>query len=186
MSECKHRPAIQIAATELKRNGVLRTYDAVYRWTCPDCGRPQRTTRLADTVYALRHAYGWTIQTHAEAGNLAVYTLVRPGDMPGDESTGPHPRQLVGDAKFVRRAAQETLARTGYTPYDGERVPVDAIPDGTAVECGECGWRPRPDQIEARTVMLGGWIEGICRGCTTPKSKVPVKRIFKPVRKAVA
>ena len=175
MTTCKHRPAIQMAAQALMHNRALRTYDAVYRWTCPDCGQAQRTTRLADTVYALRHAYGWEIETRIDPGNLAVYTLVKPGDMPGDESKGPHPRKLVGEGRLVTVSTP-----TGYTPYDGQPVPVEAIPDSDRVECAICGWKPRPDQIDNREVLLGGWVKGICKGCSS--AKTPVYRVFRPTK----
>jgi rubredoxin len=179
MTTHKHQTILRGAAEELKRNGYIRTYDAVYRWVCPDCGHPDRTTRLADTMYALRHAYGWVITTHAETDQLAVYTLVKAGDMPG-ESNGPHPRQLVRDHISTldsRTDVQlESVAATGYSPYEGKRVPVEAIPFGRW-ECTACGFETT-DPIGQP--QLGGYRLARCpsKQCNKLKSE----RIFRPVR----
>jgi rubrerythrin len=203
MTTHKHQTILRGAAEELKRNGYIRTYDAVYRWVCPDCGHPDRTTRLADTMYALRHAYGWVITTHAETDQLAVYTLVKAGDMPG-ESNGPHPRQLVRDHidavvdperfPYSNAAEQihhtdhistldsrtdvqlESVAATGYSPYEGKRVPVEAIPFGRW-ECTACGFETT-DPIGQP--QLGGYRLARCpsKQCNKLKSE----RIFRPVR----
>lgn len=183
----KHQTIIQGAAEELQRSGVIRTYDAVYRWVCPDCGKAQRTTRLADTVYALRHAYGWEIHTSQEEGhdNLATYTLVKAGDMPGDEANGPHPRQLVGDKQpsdyrlVEAHPVIEAGKVIGYAPYVGKRVPIEAIPSPTRWKCERCGtiYNQRIGQPQ-----LGGYRKGVCTttGCSFAGGKI-VYRIFIPV-----
>jgi hypothetical protein len=182
----RHQTILRGAAEELRRTGTIRTYDAVYRWVCPQCGQTHRTTRLADAVYALRHAYGWQITTHAEAGNLAVYTLDKAGDMPGEDN-GPHPRRLVRVQKAtmpesnVERIQREMATRPpqGYSAYDGQPVPVEAIPSGL-IECVDCGWKPRPIRYENEPRLLGGYIRMECASCSTPGK--PVVRMFRPVR----
>lgn len=166
----KHEPIILGAAKELHRTGRIETFDAVYRWVCPDCGYPQRTTRLADTIYALRHAYGWDISTEIDntKQSLAAYVLVKAGDMPGRGDT-PHPRRLVRDAQPERK---------GYADYPGVGVPVEAVPTPKMVACSECKWTVPVGQLGGQ-VMLGGWVQAKCQSCSTPKNKVT--RIFRPV-----
>lgn len=167
----KHQTILRGAAEELKRTGVIRTYDAVYRWVCPDCGHPDRTTRLADTIYTLRHAYGWKIATHAETDMLAVYTLVKVGDMPGDPALGPHPRVLVGSTPSV-----EATKPTGYTPYDGKPVPVEAIPSPKRWRCLRC--KRETTQVLGDS-MLGGYRLVQCECVAVLKSVTTT--IYEPV-----
>jgi len=142
--EHKHQTILRGAAEELLRTGHIDTYDAVYRWVCPDCGMPQRTTRLADTIYALRHSYGWDIKTHQPNHDmLASYVLVTAGDMPGDGSLGPHPRQLVGEKKS-----------NSIHQYDGKPIPVEAIPSPKRWRCRRC--KRETSQPDGEP-MLGGY-----------------------------
>lgn len=111
---CKHTPALHMAAQHLIRHGKIETFDAVYRWTCGLCGAPRRTTRLSDTVYALRHAWGWLIDMTRDSEMLATYTLVKVGDIPGVDNTKPHPRRLVrdgGETKWACAACGTTVPR---------------------------------------------------------------------------
>ncbi len=181
MTGCNHPSALRIAAEALRKDGVLRTFEAVYRWTCPDCGMPRRTTRLADTIYALRHAYGWVIETHPESEQLAVYTLVKAGDMPGDPSKGPHPRQLVRDQELRRDPVNSEFlgSRVGYKPYIGQRVPVDAIPSPTVWECVNC---KQLVHDKVGQPQLGGYRRGVCPGCSYSKTTGKnTERILRPV-----
>lgn len=180
-SQHQHQTILRGAAEELLRTGRIETFDAVYRWVCPDCGMPQRTTRLADTVYALRHAYGWQIDTEQpDKDNLAAYVLVKRGDMPG-ESNGPHPRKLVRDhidELDSRTDVQlESSSATGYSAYDGKRVPVEAIPVTGRWECTACGF-------EATTPVgqpqLGGYRLAHCPSKECRDIKKP--RIWRPVK----
>ena len=172
----KHQPIVVGAAQELLRAGKIETFDAVYKWVCPECGLPQRTTRLADTIYTLRHAYGWEISTNIpEADQLAVYVLVKAGDMPGDESKGPHPRNLVRDQELVAEAA-----KVGIHKYDGKPIPVEAIPSPSQWRCTNC------DYVVSKPIgqpALGGFRRGDCPHCGHAKTG-PDKhgRIFAPVR----
>lgn len=165
MSSCKHRSALQIAASELIDKGLLRTFEAVYRWTCPDCGGPRRTTRLADTIYALRHAYGWVIETQHEGDLLAVYTLTKAGDMPGEDN-GPHPRRLVRDW------APKTSPAQGHNPV------VDAAVEGIWL-CTNCGAafdeRQMPTLPGAKRLIGGYWQAR----CTSEVCKGKTYRVFR-------
>lgn len=163
MSAHKHQTILLGAAQELLRAGRIETFDAVYNWVCPECSQPQRTTRLADTVYALRHAYGWLIETEQEGTNLSAYLLVKAGDMPGDASKGPHPRRLVGEVK-----PQNAV---GYRNYIGKPVPVSAVPNPFKWRCGVCHFvidKPLGQP------MLGGYRQVDCPRCQK-------RRVFTPV-----
>jgi rubredoxin len=183
MAECKHESALRMAAEALLRDGMIRTYDAVYRWTCPLCGAPQRTTRLADTVYALRHAYGWDIATHAESDLLAVYTLKKAGDMPGDPNTGTHPRRLVRDVAHDFAASNDlpitaALTKPSIHDYDGQRIPVEAIPSPKRWRCQSCG------HVITKPLgqpALGGYRMAPCPMCGKSK-RSKEGRIFVPVK----
>ncbi len=161
----RHRTALWIAATELQLHGVIRTFDAVYRWTCT-CGAIRRTTRLADTIYTLRHAYDWDISTHNEQGNLAVYTLVKIGDMPDDPSTGPHPRKLVRDWT------------PALSPATGKNPRVDEALKGVWL-CTHCGAAYDETQIEqlpyAKRVLGGYW----SARCTSEVCQGKEQRMFR-------
>jgi len=193
MTAHKHQPIVVGAAQELLRAGKIETFDAVYKWVCPECGLPQRTTRLADTIYTLRHAYGWEISTNIpEADQLAVYVLVKAGDMPGDESKGPHPRQLVrnGESVSVSRFSSDLsgVSLEGSVPslptsihdYDGKPIPVEAIPSPSQWRCTNC------DHVVSKPIgqpALGGFRRAKCPSCGAAKTG-PDKhgRIFAPVR----
>jgi predicted RNA-binding Zn-ribbon protein involved in translation (DUF1610 family) len=157
-----HQTILRGAAEELLRTGTIRTFDAVYRWVCPDCGHPDRTTRLADTIYTLRHAYGWEITTHAESGNLAIYTLVKAGDMPGDKSAGPHPRRLVRD-----------YANRTYEGMEDDVAPsVDVAPRWACVMCSHETTDPF---LMNGSRQLGDYWTVPCPDCNA-------RTIYRPVR----
>jgi hypothetical protein len=78
---CRHT-RIGIAAAILVRVGVIEAFDAVYTERCPKCGTTKRNTRLAATIWTLRHTLGWDIDTEEKPGKLAVYRLVTAGTMP--------------------------------------------------------------------------------------------------------
>ncbi len=169
----KHQTILQVAAEELLDKGRIETFDAVYNWMCPDCGARQRTTRLADTVYTLRHAYGWVIETdQPDKEQLAAYKLVKAGDMPGDESKGPHPRQLVRDTEVKPQAS--------IHDYDGKPIPVEAIPSPERWECANCG------HIVKKPIgqpQLGGYRRAPCPHCGVAKRGPDVHgRVFVPVK----
>jgi hypothetical protein len=131
-------------------------------------------------VYALRHAYGWGITTHAENGNLAVYTLDKVGDIPG-ESNEPHPRKLVRDhidqLDSRTNVQLESSAETGYSPYDGKRVPVEAVPVTGRWECTACGFETT-EQIGQP--QLGGYRLAFCPSKQCRDLKKP--RLWRPVK----
>jgi len=164
MSACKHPSVLAISAQHLLAEGSIETYDAVYRWHCPLCGMPRRTTRLADTMYALRHAYGWVIDTVRDNGQdmLARYVLVEAGDMPGDPSTGTHPRVLTR----ARAAVQATMRAA---------LSADTTPSWTAAAANPKYWRctncQRVTSKPEGDLMLGGWRKVQCE-CASGKYTV--------------
>jgi hypothetical protein len=78
---CRHT-RVGIAAATLMKEGAIEAFDAVYTERCPRCGTVKRNTRLAATIWTLRHTLGWDIDTDEKPGKLAVYRLVRHGTMP--------------------------------------------------------------------------------------------------------
>lgn len=175
MAVHRHPPVLRIAAQHLVRVGRIETFDAVYRWQCPDCGLPRRTTRLADTMYALRHAYGWdivTIQPHGEV--LAAYVLVKAGDMPGETNT-PHPRQLVGTIRGTGAAD----SGSGPTPT-APSPRMDSQPEPQLWECSQC--QTRSQLSPTAKMLLGGMASQPCPRCLDERG-LPKVRIFLPVRR---
>lgn len=79
--KCPHS-RVAIAAATLLREGIVEAYDAVYSERCPACDVTKRNTRLAASIWTLRHIHGWDIETEDVTGRLAVYRLKKPGTMP--------------------------------------------------------------------------------------------------------
>lgn len=65
----------------LRTEGYVSAYDCAYNGVYED-GSKFGITRLAATIWTLRHVAGWVISEHAESGQLATYRLVSTSPAP--------------------------------------------------------------------------------------------------------
>lgn len=94
----------------LRAEGSISAWDCLYEGTYEDGGRFS-ITRLAATIWTLRHEAGWDITESAESGHLATYTyhgqVSTPAWARGWECAACHsapdsePQELLGGMGFA-------------------------------------------------------------------------------------
>lgn len=153
MAGHRHQNNIEIAATALRKEGHISALTTIYNGRC-ECGEPKRNTRLAGTIWVLRHDYGWDIETEQKAGMLADYVL------------------LMAGTPTKQEKARARLVVTRPTGNSKPATIADDVPKAVVFYCPHCTL-----EVAALTDqrLLGGYRIGRCSNCNLEVKAMPWK-----------